>query len=102
MTDTRVTHDGQRWSNASEDLIELVDPDPLWPEQFAAESRAIETALHPLQTRLEHFGSTAVPNLPAKPIIDILIILSNLSAWPKLQSPLSSLGYIFWAENPRS
>jgi GrpB-like predicted nucleotidyltransferase (UPF0157 family) len=98
----QAMHDGQHWNNATEDIIEIVDPDPSWPYQFAAESHAIEKALRPLETRIEHFGSTAVPNLPAKPIIDIFIILGDVSLWPRLLAPLSSLGYIYWAENPRT
>jgi GrpB-like predicted nucleotidyltransferase (UPF0157 family) len=97
-----VRHDGQQWSNAVEDTIEIVDPDLSWPDQFASEARAIGKALRPLEPRIEHFGSTAIPNLPAKPIIDIFIILDDLSVWPRLPAPLSSLGYIFWAENPRT
>jgi GrpB-like predicted nucleotidyltransferase (UPF0157 family) len=57
--------------------------------------------LHPLKPRIEHFGSTAIPNLPAKPIIDIFVIISDVSVWPRLVAPLSSLGYIYWSENPR-
>jgi GrpB-like predicted nucleotidyltransferase (UPF0157 family) len=97
-----VTHNGQQWSNAAEDRIEIVDPDPSWPDQFVIESRAIEKVLRPLELRIEHFGSTAIPNLPAKPIIDIFIILGDVSVWPQLVTPLASLGYIYWAENPRT
>jgi GrpB-like predicted nucleotidyltransferase (UPF0157 family) len=51
--------------------------------------------------RFEHVGSTAVANLPAKPIIDLLLIPKS-GSWPKeiLEQRLPSLGYIFWAENP--
>jgi GrpB-like predicted nucleotidyltransferase (UPF0157 family) len=98
---TSLTHNGQQWSNAAEDTIGVVDPDPTWPDQFAAESRAIKQVLRPLAPCVEHFGSTAVPNLPAKPIIDIFIILDEVSVWPQLVTPLVSLGYIYWAENPR-
>ncbi len=51
---------------------------------------------------MEHFGSTAVPQLSAKPIIDIFIILDDLPIWPTLIQPLANLGYVYWAENPRS
>lgn len=101
MTHPRVTHDDHRWSNATEDTVEIVDPDPSWAEQFTIESDAIKRALQPLELCIEHFGSTAIPNLPAKPIIDIFIILGDVSIWPQLLNPLSSLGYIYWAENPR-
>ena len=97
-----VRHNGQQWSNAAKDTIEIADPDLSWPDQFAAEARAIAKALRPLEPQIEHFGSTAIPNLPAKPIIDILIILDDISVWPRLLAPLSSLGYLFWAENPRT
>lgn len=97
----KVTHNGDRWSNAAEDTIEMVEYDPSWPGLFVAERSAIEKALQPLNPRIEHFGSTAVPNLPAKPIIDILVIVSDISIWPGLVAPLSGLGYVHWAENPR-
>ena len=97
-----VAHSGRQWSNSAEDTIEIVEPDSSWPDQFVTESRVIEEVLHPLEPRIEHFGSTAVPNLPAKPIIDIFIIIGNVSVWPRLVAPLSSLGYIYWAENPRT
>ncbi|MGB7767685.1 MAG: GrpB family protein [Verrucomicrobiia bacterium] len=97
-----VTHNGQQWSNATEDTIEVVDSDPSWPDQFVTESRAIAEVLRPLEPRIEHFGSTAIPNLPAKPIIDIFIILGDVSVWPHLVTPLTSLGYMYWAENPRT
>jgi GrpB-like predicted nucleotidyltransferase (UPF0157 family) len=96
----QVTHDGQRWSNTAEDIIEVVDADPSWPGQFVTESSAILQVLHPLQPRLEHFGSTAVPHLPAKPIIDIILV-ADASEWPRLVAPLTSLGYRYWSENPR-
>jgi len=98
---TRLKHDGKQWSNAAEDIVEVVDSDPSWPDQFLAESSAIEKVLHPLKPRIEHFGSTAIPNLPAKPIIDILIVIEDVSVWPQLIEPLSSLDYVYWAENPR-
>ena len=96
-----LNFDGQQWSNAADDAVQLVEPDPSWPAQFAAEARAIAAALRPLEPRLEHFGSTAVPDLPAKPIIDLLIILDDLPAWPQLIAPLAGLGYVYWAGNPR-
>ena len=97
-----VTHNGQQWSNTAEDTIEIIEPDPSWPDQFVTEARAIAEVLRPLDPRIEHFGSTAIPNLPAKPVIDILIIVADVSVWPRVVAPLSSLGYIYWAENPRT
>ncbi len=103
MLSLQGTRDSQQRSNDAEDVIEIVEHDPLWFVQFKTESNAIETVLEPLnlKPRIEHFGSTAIPNLPAKPIIDIFIILDDCPVWPQLIDPLLSLGYIYWAENPR-
>jgi GrpB-like predicted nucleotidyltransferase (UPF0157 family) len=52
---------------------------------------------------IEHFGSTAVPGLAAKPIIDILIAVMSLArAKATLVEPITSLGYVYWAENPKT
>jgi GrpB-like predicted nucleotidyltransferase (UPF0157 family) len=97
-----VTHDGTAWSNASDDRIDLVAFDPQWRTQYEQEASALISALRPLRGfPLEHFGSTAVPNIRAKPIIDILLIHPMAAVWPELVSPISSLGYVYWAGNPR-
>ena len=97
-----VTHDGNRWSNADQDRVDLVPYDPSWPAGYEAEARAIRTALAGLSDfELVHFGSTAIPGLAAKPIIDIMLISADRSGWPALIEPIKGLGYVFWAENPR-
>ena len=97
-----VTHDGQRWSNADQDRVELVAYDPSWPARYEAEASAIRAALAGLADfELVHFGSTAIPGLAAKPIIDIMLLSGDRSAWPALIEPIKALGYVFWADNPR-
>ena len=97
-----VTHDGQGWSNADQDRVELVDYDPRWPALFKAEARRIRAALSSILTfTLEHFGSTAIPGLAAKPIIDVMLISTDQAHWTRLIEPIHGLGYVFWAENPR-
>jgi len=97
-----VTHDGQRWSNADQDRVELVAYDPSWPARYEAEAGAIRAALAGLADfELVHFGSTAIPGLAAKPIIDIMLISGDQAAWPALIEPIKALGYVFWADNPR-
>lgn len=98
-----VTFDGGRWSNADADRIGLSEPDPRWPALFAAEAGSIRAALDadPLP-RIEHVGSTAVPGLAAKPIIDMLLIPEPEADWSRFVDPLESLGYVYWAENPRT
>ena len=100
---TGVTHDGRRWSNAQEDRVDLVDYDPLWPSMFDAEAGRLRTVLTGLDLgpfRLEHFGSTAIPGITAKPIIDIMLISADRSRWPRVIEPLRSLDYVYWADNP--
>jgi GrpB-like predicted nucleotidyltransferase (UPF0157 family) len=104
MEDTvdQVTFDGQRWSNADADVVQLCDYDPQWPMRYEAEARRIRSALGTtLDFALEHFGSTAIPGLTAKPIIDIMLIASDPSGWPVLVRPIEELGYAFWSDNPR-
>lgn len=97
-----VTHDGQRWSNADQDRVELVAYDPGWPAQYETEARAIRAALAGRAGfELAHFGSTAIPGLAAKPIIDIMLISADHAAWPARIEPIEGLGYVFWADNPR-
>jgi len=55
------------------DAIELTDPDPAWPDEFARMADRLKTDFPEAVTRIEHYGSTAVPGIPAKPIIDILV-----------------------------
>lgn len=85
------------------DRIEIVTSDPRWPEAFATEAARIRAALHAHgePVAIEHIGSTAVPGLDAKPVIDILLIEPDTTRWPGLVAPLQALGYVFWADNPR-
>ncbi len=102
MNEMGVTHDGKRWSNADQDRVDPVAYDPSWPAQYEAEAREIRAALGGLSDfELVHFGSTAIPGLAAKPIIDIMLVSANRSGWPALIEPVKGLGYVFWAENPR-
>lgn len=97
-----VKHDDEGWSNAAEDRVELAASDDSWSRQFELEAAAIRSALGLSKSlRLEHFGSTAVPNLRAKPIIDMLLIHPDPEDWPTLIKPLEGLDYVCWAENPR-
>jgi GrpB-like predicted nucleotidyltransferase (UPF0157 family) len=85
------------------DEIELADYDPRWPALFEREAARLRAALDPsLIVGLEHFGSTAIPGLAAKPVIDILIAVRSLpDARARFVEPLRTLDYVFWAENPR-
>lgn len=81
------------------DKIEVVPYDPAWPAMFATERDHLRRCLPgDLIGRIEHFGSTAVPGLPAKPIIDILVEVTSLHAARERIAPLlETEGYdYFW------
>ena len=75
------------------DANRLVDYNPLWPRAFAEEAERIRSSLGPLAVAIEHFGSTAVPGLRAKPIIDLLIGVAQIDQGLEMVEPMASLGY---------
>jgi GrpB-like predicted nucleotidyltransferase (UPF0157 family) len=85
------------------DAVEIVDYDPRWPLLFEEEAKRLRSVLDPSQIiGLEHFGSTAIPGLAAKPIIDILIAVRSLAvAQATVIEALQNLDYVFWADNPK-
>ena len=76
--------------------------DPNWIVLFKTESALIQSVLaEDIVTRIEHFGSTAVPGLAAKPIIDLLVGVKSLAIAKQIAvEPLEQLGYAYWRENP--
>jgi GrpB-like predicted nucleotidyltransferase (UPF0157 family) len=86
---------------ALSDRIELVPYDPRWPALFAAEAPLIRAALGEPVVAIEHFGSTAIPGMAAKPIIDILVAVRSLAAMGHAEAALAPLGYVFWRDNPK-
>jgi GrpB-like predicted nucleotidyltransferase (UPF0157 family) len=85
------------------DDIVIVPYDPAWPSLYEAEAARIRFALPPdLLIAIEHFGSTAIPGLAAKPVIDILVAVRSIEeARDRVVAPLTALGYAFWADNPK-
>jgi GrpB-like predicted nucleotidyltransferase (UPF0157 family) len=71
----------------------LVDYDPEWPADFGRERERIVAALGSLAKGVEHSGSTAVPGMRAKPIIDILVGVWPFEEWRACKSPMEALGY---------
>lgn len=84
------------------DEIRLVPSDPAWPRLFEEEAARLRPLIPAdLLVALDHIGSTAVPGLPAKPVIDIQATVTDLeAARARLVDPLEAAGYAFWAENP--
>jgi len=85
------------------DEVEIVDYDPRWSLLFDEEARRLPAVLDPsLVVGLEHFGSTAIPGLSAKPIRDILIAVRSLAiAQRTVVAALRTLDYVFWDDNPK-
>ncbi len=71
----------------------VVPPDPTWKRHFEAEAEHIAGALGDLVSTIHHVGSTAVPGLCAKPIIDILLVVEDLHILDRRTPALESLGY---------
>jgi GrpB-like predicted nucleotidyltransferase (UPF0157 family) len=85
------------------DEVEIVDYDRRWPLLFDEEAERLRAVLDPaLIVGLEHFGSTAIPGLSAKPIIDIAIAVRSLAAAKaSFVDALRKLDYVYWADNPK-
>ena len=74
--------------------ILIVDYDPQWPELFRREADRIEAALAAHAVRLEHTGSTSVPGLAAKPIIDMLLVVQDSANEDAYVPTLEGIGYV--------
>jgi GrpB-like predicted nucleotidyltransferase (UPF0157 family) len=84
----------------AEDPIIIVNYDPAWPSEFAQLAGTIRKALGRTAIRIDHVGSTAVPGLDAKPIIDIQVSVSSLEPDAPFREPLESAGFGFSEDNP--
>src|SRR5262249_15012472 len=74
--------------------IVVAEYDPRWPALFQREATRIREALGERALRIEHTGSTAVPGLAAKPIIDILLVVSSSADENAYVPDLERMGYI--------
>jgi len=75
------------------DLIEVVDYDPQWPELFLAEEENLRQAFGVSLITLEHVGSTAIPGLASKPVIDIQAVVRAIPEAQRAVPFLAELGY---------
>jgi GrpB-like predicted nucleotidyltransferase (UPF0157 family) len=92
-TASRSADEVLEMSELSDDSVHLVAGDPAWPGRFRTEARQLEDAALPGLVAIEHIGSTAVPNLSAKPIIDIAVAVDIPARTPRLLRAIESLGY---------
>jgi GrpB-like predicted nucleotidyltransferase (UPF0157 family) len=80
--------------------ITLAEYDPQWPSLFEREAERIRAVLGDRVLRLEHTGSTSVPGLAAKPIIDITLIVRDSADEPSYVPPLEAAGYALRIREP--
>jgi GrpB-like predicted nucleotidyltransferase (UPF0157 family) len=78
---------------ANADPVIVVHYDEAWPSLFEEERKRIEGAIGPWAEGIEHVGSTAVPGLAAKPVIDIMVGVKSLDDSPILVERLVGIGY---------
>ncbi len=74
-------------------MITIVPYDTSWPEEFVAVAQPLHAVLGELALRIDHIGSTSVPGLAAKDIIDVQVTVEDFTCMPQLVTALGSLGY---------
>jgi GrpB-like predicted nucleotidyltransferase (UPF0157 family) len=82
------------------DPIQIVSYDANWPNLFQQLAHPLRNTLGSVALRIDHIGSTSIPQLAAKPIIDIQISVTDFDPLVVYKIPLERLGYIFRADNP--
>src|SRR5262245_33351793 len=76
------------------EVLEIVPYDPGWVRQFEEERARLQATLGEVALRIEHHGSTSVPGLAAKPVIDIQVSVQHLQPLARYAVLLAELGYI--------
>ncbi len=80
--------------------IVIADYDPLWPEKYQEHAAILVQALGRKTLRIEHVGSTSVPGLAAKPIIDILVVVDDSGDEAAYLPALRVAGYVLRVREP--
>jgi GrpB-like predicted nucleotidyltransferase (UPF0157 family) len=80
--------------------VTLTDYDPSWPALFAREAARIRALLGDTALLMEHVGSTSVPGLAAKPIIDILLAVPDSADEPSYVPAMQAAGYVLRIREP--
>lgn len=80
--------------------IRIVDYDASWPAKFAQHAEIIGNAMGAAALRIEHIGSTSVPHLAAKPIIDILVVVADSRDESRYLPQLEAAGYVLRVREP--
>ena len=80
--------------------INLVEYDAGWPNKFKTHAARIAAALGAVALRIEHIGSTSVPGLAAKPVVDILVVVQDSTDETAYLPPLEKAGYVLRVREP--
>ena len=86
------------WIRSASPII-VVPYAPEWPARFADLAARLRQTLGAVAVRIDHIGSTAVPGLAAKPIIDIQISVHSFEPFDAIRLPLERLGYVWRSDN---
>lgn len=78
----------------------LEEPDPTWPDRYAEHEARIRSAVGAHAVAVEHVGSTSVPGLAAKPILDVLVTVEDITAEEDYLVPLLEAGYLLRVREP--
>jgi GrpB-like predicted nucleotidyltransferase (UPF0157 family) len=76
-------------------VVEIVPYDPRWPTLFEATAAELRAAIGGSIIAIHHVGSTSVPNLYAKPVLDVLVSVTDFDAALELVPDIEALGYVF-------
>jgi GrpB-like predicted nucleotidyltransferase (UPF0157 family) len=79
--------------------VVVVDYDPVWPLLFEGVASRLRECLGDVALRVDHIGSTAVPGLAAKPIVDVQVSVVSLEPVDAFKGPIERAGYVFRAGN---
>jgi GrpB-like predicted nucleotidyltransferase (UPF0157 family) len=80
--------------------IKIIAYDPVWPQKYEAHAKRIAGALGRDALRVEHIGSTSVPGLAAKPIVDILVVVQDSADESAYLPQLEAAGYVLRVREP--
>jgi GrpB-like predicted nucleotidyltransferase (UPF0157 family) len=85
----------------SDALVEVVDHDRSWSIRLAEEAARLSTVMARwLAAPVEHIGSTSVPGLAAKPVVDMLAVVESLNDAPAIVDAVEAAGWLFWPDDP--
>jgi GrpB-like predicted nucleotidyltransferase (UPF0157 family) len=82
------------------DPVAVVPYDPEWPALFAELAAQIRMALGPLALRIDHVGSTAIPGLAAKPVIDVQVSVETFDDSDEIARAMDAIGFAWRRSNP--